>query len=163
MITHAMLDTIQLPKESRIIECCSGEGHLAYYLEEMSYGVVTNDVDMSTTALYHYDATKEDLWERTGCHDVVVSEPPIGVSHTIIQRAIDSCGTVIMLLPLYFLEPSKERREFLVWNMPDIIITVPRTNLVAADKRGKAMAWMIWDKQRLLSMAGLHSLQLNVE
>lgn len=139
-----------------ILECCSGEGHIAKELEGRGW-VVTNDIDPALPSHLHHDATDPYTWPLFAVaindpldpnFDWVISNPPFNVCQPIVEGA---CGAarkgVAMLLRLSYLEPCENRANFLSCSPPTHCIVLPRISFTGDGKTDNVTcAWFVWEK-----------------
>ena len=132
-----------LPK-SRVFEPCAGDGAIARHFS----GCVTNDIDPARTADFHYDATDCDLWDEAEWIGInwIVSNPPFKQALEIVEMATACSVNVAMLLRISFLEPTKQREQFLLKHPPDGLIYLPRYSFTGNGKSDMStVAWMLWN------------------
>ena len=134
-------------EDSEIFECCSGEGHLVKQLELQSYRHVWRG-DINSTSHY-FDATNPDDWKPYKGIEYVITNPPFNKVMEILPLAKDfSKYGVAMLLGLNFLEPCKNRVDWLIDNPISKIISIPRMSFTGDGKKApRSTAWFVWDKQ----------------
>jgi len=122
--------------DAEIFDCCSGDGHLVKQLEAQEFENVYEG-DISSRA-FHFDATSYDHWDGYGKVDYVITNPPFSKVMDILPLAKEfSKSGVAMLLGLNFLEPRKNRVDWLIENPISKII------LMSGDSK---TAWFVWDK-----------------
>lgn len=95
-----------------VLECCVGDVSLAKMLSDCE--VATNDIDPQRAADFHLDAAKTDSWKEFPEVDWVVTNPPFNLAMPILKAAhAHAKFGVVFLLRLSFMEPTKEREQFL--------------------------------------------------
>ena len=131
-----------------IFECCSGDLDMARVLGTISsVTVVTNDIDETKPAMFHVDATKSAYYKWD--FDWIVTNPPFNRAMEILQVSYDHAKVgVAMLLRLSFLEPTKNRSDWLSTHPPTYMIVLPRHSFTGdGNTDSVTAAWMIWDKR----------------
>jgi len=155
--TVALLDRI--PIRGSVLEPCVGDGAIANVLKSRwpmasasESCLITNDIDPARTADYTLDAAQDELWERVGLVDWVVTNPAFNVAMPIVQRAQQRAKKgVAMLLRISFPEPTKTRGPWLEAHPPDGLIYLPRWSYKANGQSDSATtAWMLWLNDPLL-------------
>lgn len=132
-------------------EPCAGDGAITKVLERHVYGVRTNDINYNTDPDSCVDATKPGAFEEMfdGYRPSwIVTNPPFKSAPEIVKGAYDyAYSGIAMLLRLSFLEPCKNRVDFLKAHPPTSIYVLPRISFTG-DGRADTVtcAWMIWDK-----------------
>lgn len=138
-----------------ILEPCCGDGAISNYFKFLEgkggqhpiTRVYTNDVDESVTADRHIKAQNLIL-ELGHEYDWIITNPPFSQAHEIVPIAYEKAKEgIVMLLRLSWLEPCKNRQDFLKKHPPSIIIVSKR---ISFTNNGKAdsctVAWFIWHK-----------------
>lgn len=135
---EALLDNIKL--EGLIFECCSGNGHISKYLNNP----IINDLYKGG-----WDARNHMYWnEMNPKPDWTVTNPPFSDAIRIVANAVyySKIGAAF-LLRLSFLEPTNERKSFLISKPPNKLIVLPRYSFTEDGRTDSVTcAWMIWDK-----------------
>lgn len=134
-------------EDSEIFECCYGEGHLVKQLESQGFeNVYKGDINCNA---HRFDATSYDHWDCNGKVDYVITNPPFSKVMDILPLAKDfSEYGVAMLLGLNFLEPCKNRVDWLIDNPISKIISIPRISFTGDGKTAqRSTAWFVWDKK----------------
>lgn len=122
--------------DAEIFDCCSGDGHLVKQLESQGCeNVYEGDI---SSRVFHFDATSYDHWEGYEAIDYVITNPPFSKVMDILPLAKENSRYgVAMLLGLNFLEPRKNRVDWLIEN--------PISKIILISGDGKT-AWFVWDK-----------------
>jgi hypothetical protein len=149
--TQELLNRVLI--QGRVFECCVGDGAMSSVLEkEPGISVFTNDIDKERAADLHGDAAEFDFWEgvdiSAGKYDWVVTNPPFNQAMEILANAHKYAQVgIAMFLRLSFLEPTKDRMDFLNKYPPDRLIVLPRISFTGDGKNDSVTcAWMVWDK-----------------
>lgn len=146
--THILLEDIDRYMGSKILECCSGDGAISNVLKNKGFDVVTNDIEKD--ADMSYDATQNALWLRYH-HSVswVISNPPFKSAPIIVKKAYHTAKDgIAMLLRLTFLEPCKNRGDFLSHHPPNLIV-LPRHSFTGdGSVDSVTCAWFYWIKNQ---------------
>lgn len=159
-LTTALLKRKDLGSPSCILECCSGNRAIADVLSIClpDTMILTNDIDIEREADYYFDATRGFNWQvmaRTHPFDWVITNPPFGVASRIIPHAVKTARRgVIFMLRLSWLEPTRDRAEFLRFGHPPLggLYPINPRPKFRVNKDGKpgtdsvTVAWYIWDK-----------------
>lgn len=141
-----------------VFEPCAGNGDIA---AQFSGRCFTNDIDSNLRKQdgsehdYNSDATDSLVWQQWSKYnriDWVVTNPPYNKAFDVLQHSWNNCTTgVAMLLRLSFLEPTKQRGQWLEENadqMCKIIPVNPRIRF-RQDTNGSdsvTVAWFVWRK-----------------
>src|ERR1700677_3988131 len=144
--TQALLRHVKV--EGKVLEPCNGEGAITSILlpEDTVKNVITNDIDTSKAADHHMDARGHLLYDLEGNADWIVTNPPFNCAIEILSSIWSkSSSSIAMLLRLSFLEPTKDRKEFLQTNPPDLLIVLPRISFTGDGKTDSCTtAWFVW-------------------
>ena len=129
-----------------VLECCVGDGSLARMLPDCS--VITNDIDEVRSADFHLDAANPESWSAFPQVDWVVTNPPFNAAMPILKAAhAHAKFGVIFLLRLSFMEPTKEREQFLSETPPNRQIILPRWSYKQNGSTDcVTTAWFVWTK-----------------
>ena len=144
--TVKLLEYFPLP--GVIGEPCSGAGDMAYELRRNNL-VWTNDIDRNHPADSHYDLTDPASWDKLPECDWIVTNPPFKMAAAIVPAAYEKARLgIAMFLRLSYLEPCRNRAEWLILHSPTKLIVLPRISFTGNGKSDKCTtAWMIWDKR----------------
>lgn len=144
-----MLEVLIKRKTPRgiIYEPCAGKGHISQFLKNKGYSVITNDIDKAYEADTHLDARMVKAWHGR-CVDWVVTNPPYSSAYEILQHAYRYANWgVAMFLRLSFLEPCRNREEFLKRYPPTMVLVLPRISFTDDGKKDMVTSmWAIWEK-----------------
>jgi len=144
-----------------ILEPCAGQRHISKVLANKGYNVTSTDITDEPDPEDEndvLDCTKERYWEfraisisRT-CYmyDWVITNPPYKEAKKIIPLAYKYAKKgIAMLLRLSYLEPTKNRADFLK-NTPltKLIIVNPRPRFRNDTNSTDSVtsAWFVWEK-----------------
>lgn len=141
-----------------VLDPCSGSLAIPRVVEQLNpfAEIWTNDLDPMRPAGSHYDATTEEGWRGmlTARHTRptwIITNPPFGQAHKIIPLAFQHARIgVALLLPLYFLEPTRERAGVLrnnPWDL-EIVIGQPRPSFDGKGTDSRTVFWAVWLKGR---------------
>lgn len=148
LVKHYLKGTFK--REAQILEPCCGDGAIVKALQASGFAdVLANDLDSTREAHSHYDARHHTWWGPHGVSGphLVVTNPPFNQAFGILKNLKPQVGAVALLLRLTFLEPTKERGEWLAKNPPQKVIVLPRYSFTGDGKTDSVTcAWMIWDK-----------------
>lgn len=139
-------------RDLSVLECCSGELAIAAALVKTDAQIRTNDLDPAMPADEHLDATDPKVWRAWKKQGVqwAVTNPPFSAAPQIVPLAVQSAAHgIAMLLRLSFLEPCKNRAQFLRDYPPTDLIVLPRISFTGDGKTDSVTcAWMVWQKAR---------------
>lgn len=157
------------PISGHIFEPCVGDGSLSRPLRACLYVHDVTTSDIAPTSMYealrrsqagqhveipHYslDATDPNTYARVaqerGRIDWTVTNPPFSRAAEIIQAAL-RYSRVAMLLRISFLEPTRQREQFLTECPPSAIRYMPRMSFTSDGKTDSVtVMWAIWDWTR---------------
>lgn len=145
-----------VPISGQVGECCSGHGAIANilrYYPQIQH-VWTNDIDPNKDADHHLDASTPISWQVLPEADWIITNPPYGnEAPLVVNEAYKhaKCG-IVMFLRLNFLEPCRNRIDFLVNSSPSRIISLPRYCFRRGSSTGKwqtdsvSIAAFCWEK-----------------
>lgn len=139
-------------RDDLVLEPCAGHNHLGRHFKK----VVTVDKYRYSNynADYYLDITMESSWQllKPLGIDWVITNPPFSLAPAILPLAYKYARIgVIFLLRLSYLEPCKDRAEWLKTNSRQnshVMVMNPRINF-NMDKDGTdsvTSAWFIWQK-----------------
>jgi hypothetical protein len=145
--TLSLLNEISIHDYDMVLECCHGAGN------------ITNVLNTHTNALVYYteyednmvlnDATKDYYWDvwKTKELNWVITNPPFNLAHQIVPKAFqNTLGGCAFLLRLSWLEPCKDRAEFLSEHPPNKVIVLPRISFTGDGKTDSTTcAWFVWE------------------
>ena len=134
-----------------VLDPCAGEGALLDVLAEV--GLVTRGVELTERA--RVAAERHRVTQGDGLIELaqnpcplVVMNPPYSIGYDFVRQAVEhrpARGLVCSLMRLSWLEPTDERRVFLVENKPTVLILPQRPDFL---RNGKAdnitSAWFVW-------------------
>lgn len=150
-ITTTLLNYLPL-RDQLILEPCCGDKHISKLLEKHHNTVVSTDISYGE----EYDASNYKYWEGKYRYDYVVTNPPY--NKEVMQNIIDFSWQharkgIAMLLRLSYLEPVKNRANFLRDNPLHhlLIFGQPRPGF-RTDTTGTdcmTTAWFVWLKKEL--------------
>ena len=132
-----------------ILECCAGEGAIAYHLVQQGFLVQQSDIKNGNC----YDAASFEYWNNIAQPaDWIVTNPPFSQAPIILSYSLKHAQTgVAMLLRLSFLEPCSNRSSLLKQyanNLVQVIPVNPRPKF-RTDTKGSdnvTVAWFVWNK-----------------
>lgn len=137
-----------------VLECCAGDGAIADALGGQGStvgGVWRNDIDPGWNDLdFNCDVADPRTWDvlHVRRFDWVITNPPFNQAAQIVPLAYEHSGFgIAMLLRLSYLEPVRDRGEWLNAHPPSKLIVLPRISFTGNGKTDSVTcAWMIWDK-----------------
>lgn len=148
----ALFEYLELPKQSRIIEPCSGDGAISELLKAEDHRVFTNDIDLKRSADSHMDATEYLCWEAM-THEFhrpawTITNPPFDGIEPILRHSLMMSNNTISLARLSFLEPTISRTTlYRMFGDPQLVIVLPRYQFSKPSKDTMTCCWVGWGKQ----------------
>lgn len=129
-----------------ILECCSGDGAIASVLSSQCQ-VVTNDIDVYRNSDLHFDAADQKQW-IDGDYDWIITNPPFSSAPSIVPLAYSRALVgIAFVLRLSYLEPCKDRIEWLLKHPVTQLIVLPRISFTSDGKKDQVTcAWFLWIK-----------------
>jgi hypothetical protein len=156
-LTEIFLETVDI--RGSCLEPCAGDGAIARLLPNC----YTNDIDAERETDYNIDASDNVSWSLLGEWEWIVTNPPFSQATDILQNAWEHSRIgMAFLLRLSYLEPCKDRRNFLRKtsdNLRYLIPVNPRPKF-RSDKKGGdnvTVAWFIWKKNFSWREKGIES------
>lgn len=141
--TFALLNCFPylINRDVLVYEPCAGKGDISRVLREAGANVFESDIDPSSPRILKEDARTKQY--KPG--SIVITNPPFNQAIEIVRNAVDQDQTCAFFLRLSFLEPTKDRGEWLKDNPPAGLIVLPRISFTG-DGRSDSVtcAWMIW-------------------
>lgn len=116
---------LELPLDARVVEPCVGDGAISKWLKRYTDCILTNDIDKTRTADFHFDARKASLYNHVDV-EWWITNPPFNAIDEILYHALEHCTNVITLARLSILEPTEARRAIYKYYQPDMLIVLPR-------------------------------------
>jgi hypothetical protein len=119
---YPLLPLINWDNINSVLEPCAGRGIIVKTIREY-----LNDIDHRMPYIYDYDLDTgiDYLSTSLGKFDICITNPPYNRALEFIQKALNDCPTVVMLLRLNFLG-SQERKSFWRDNPPTHILTLSK-------------------------------------
>ena len=155
-VTEALLKRFQFPTEDVILEPCCGAGNISDTLKGHGHTVIATDLyqpnqSIPSGIIKTFDATSQDYWDYfDGLVDWVVTNPPFTFASSILPKAFTTAKKgVVMLLRLSYLEPAKDRAEWLQQHpLYDLMVLNPRPSFTDDGKCDSVTtAWFVWLKE----------------
>lgn len=167
-LTDILLAQPDLDIKGVVVECCAGSGAISDRLWEkrLQYQrgsrIINCDVMPRCSPCRTWDATSPQDWEALIAlddpavptkPDWVITNPPFNLAYQILPLALRFSPRVAFLLRLSYLEPTKNRADWLVANADQLRLIIPisprpqfRLNkLGEPDSDSVTVAWFIWD------------------
>lgn|SRR3990172_10307145 len=134
--------------EGSIFEPCCGNGAISNQLETSYSTVETNDIDPEIKSDYKFDASKEWCWSSK-IWDWIITNPPDTYAAKILKYSYHHTRHGIAFnLPINFLEPCEDRKDFLFLFPISHLIVMPRMSYLENNRKDrKTRAWFVWDKR----------------
>lgn len=129
-----------------VLEPCAGNKAITSMLH--AYGKKTISTDIRENP--EHDATRFSYWDEAKQHNIswVVTNPPYNAATPILQYAFETASTgICFLLRLSYLEPCRDRGEWLSYHPPTKLIVLPRISFTNDGKTDSTTtAWFCWIK-----------------
>lgn len=149
-MTLALLEALPSLRGLRVLEPCVGDGAISAVLEA-TYGddidLVTNDrvVRPPHVPDFTLDATRLESWRAFPPCAAAITNPPFDQALPIADLALAQAPLVALVLPLSWLEPTKERGPWLQAHPPQRLIAMPRHDFRGTGGRAVgSVAWFVW-------------------
>ncbi len=148
----------RIPLSGVILEPCAGNRAISNAIikyrrlhdNKEQINVITNDIDPFFGCHYRYNAATFDLWRNLTARQIrvnwTITNPPFSLAHAILPHAFDhSHHGIAMLLRLSYLEPCRNRADWLKAHPPAKIMILPRISFTGNGKTDSVTcAWVIW-------------------
>lgn len=161
----ALVDNLpELQQGGTVIFPCIGDGSLMKHLAKRCPALrlhVSNDIDKSRNATFHYDATLPSAWSIMtawcDCPDWVIENFPFNVEHLILPHALQYARKgVVAMARVSFTEPTKNRGPWLAQHPYQKRITLERHSFTGNGKTDSATTdWLVWAKIPLSGPFGI--------
>lgn len=121
-----------IPLSAKVLDCCSGDGALAFELSAHFGNIGLNDVDQKTRAQSHYDVRRPEFWQNVvrGTYEYVITKPPGDEAENVVLQAHDHCTLVALLLSS---EKLSQMQGLLAHKTPSVSIVMGNSN-----------SWLVW-------------------
>jgi len=146
-----------LPNPLTFLEPCVGEQHISKVVRQMLKPCILdiNDIDttkaVSEKTSFFLDMTKEESWQFLGNYNLIITNPPFSEANKIVPLCFKYSDICCVLLRLTWLEPTKDRAEFLKMSndyLHKLIVFNPRPSYTDDGKSDSVTtAWFVWDKR----------------
>lgn len=148
---RALLDRGDEVRGGSLLDPMGGDGRMAALLRPRFKTVITNDIDPSTPAQHHLDATAGEglaLWGTEPSW--TVTNPAFSHASEVARLALQySTRGVALLLRCTWLEPCRDR-EWLAEIPPTRILALPRISFTGQGSDSAPAWWYIWVRDRPL-------------
>lgn len=165
-ITEALLDSVKIG--GVIFEPCNGSAAITQVILSKTKSLIYTS-DLTYDDSFERDATKRSFWtewtdfiEDDGLIlEWTVTNPPFSVAEKILPLAWEhSSKGIAMLLRLSYLEPTKNRADWLKENADHLKMIIPVNPRVRfrSDVKGTdsvTCAWFIWEKSHSWKSLGI--------
>ena len=165
-LTKVLTNNVKL-STGGIFEPCAGKRHISDELAKQGYIVTSTDLEDAGNHPYGgqpVDATTREFWEWWSADNEIawtVTNPPFNAAPDILPHALEySSIGIAMLLRVTYIEPCKNRAQWLIENadqMTHVIPVNPRPKF-RADRKGTdsaTLAWFVWDKRHSWKRLGV--------
>jgi len=115
----------------KVLDCCAGDGQLAFDLLPHFGSVSSNDLDTKARVQTHYDVRRPEFWQSVhGAYDYIITKPPTALLDVILHQALEHCSLVAFLIPS---DKQAQLTNLLTHKSPTLSISVGSTN-----------HWVVW-------------------
>jgi len=138
----ALLRAVTIDPASRVLEPCSGTNQISNRLIALGYSnVITNDINPYASARHH-----DDYLAQSFSAQWTITNPPFSLAFQFLTKAYrESTHGVALLLRLSFIEPTRQRGEWLAAHPPTAVIVLPRISFTGDGRCDNvATAWFVW-------------------
>jgi hypothetical protein len=150
--TDILINEIKPYNPRCCFEPCAGDGAISNKLRDAGLRVLTNDIDTRHETTFMLDAKLPDNWRWFPHFDWAITNPPFNCAAQIIPNAVARASMVpsypwgvAMLLRITYLEPCKNRAQWLIENPIKRLIVLPRMSFTGDRKTDSVTcAWFIW-------------------
>lgn len=148
-VTQALLNFLNIPKQSVIWECANGAGDMSDVIEKNGYSCIKTDIvdgfDFLTT-------------ERTGA-DWIITNPPFNLSEQFIHRAIMLDKSFAFLLKSQYWH-SKKRYSLFMQHRPDYVLPLTwRPDFTGQGCSLLDCIWCVWIANKQTNKQSLNHCQ----
>lgn len=166
-LTDILLNQPDLNIRGVVIEPCAGSGAISNRLWEKHLQhqrgsrIIPCDIVPRIAPCHVWDATKQEDWEALIALDTpgaptkpdwAITNPPFNLAYQILPLALQFCPNVAFLLRLSYLEPTKNRFNWLNANADQMVALIPisprpqfRLNSHGElDSDSVTVAWYVW-------------------
>lgn len=147
-----LLDNLDFPINGSVLEPCNGKGAISNILRDRDISVITNDIDPKNSSDFHVDVSISTNWKSLPKVEWIITNPPFNLASQIIPLAYEnSILGVIALLRLSYIEPCKNRVDFLQKYPPCQMLVTPRISFTGKGTDSITTAWFVWIKEPRLN------------
>lgn len=149
-----LLKLVNLPQDTVIWECSSGEDHLANVFRKHGYDVRSSDLIKRLETTEQLDF----LEQNETFNGAIITNPPYKFAREFVEKAIDTVtdgNLVCMFLKLQFMEGKSRKKLFEKHPPKNIFVSSSRLmcakngnfdEMIAGGGSAVAYAWFIWEK-----------------
>ena len=154
MATSALMQAFPEIEGGLLLDPCAGDLRMSAQIQPGRFSQArTNDIDATSPAQTHMDATSAEAWGywKQKRHGVwgphpcwCVTNPPFGRASAIAWQALEAGFHLALLLRITWLEPTADR-QWLARRPPTAQLVLPRIDFIGAGKAdGATCCWFIW-------------------
>lgn len=144
--TSLMMETLNIPNNSNILEPCNGLSSISNVLKELGHQVTTLDINKDAQADKHVDFL---TYNDTKSYDMIVTNPPFKFNRNweFAEKALTLVregGLVVMVDQFTKIEGQKRRIFYNKHPLYKVLIHSKRFNINGGV--GIGYAWFVWKK-----------------
>jgi type I restriction-modification system DNA methylase subunit len=133
---------------TRLIDPCCGDNRMVdlFRQEYPELGIITNDKDTTTQAMFHLDSAEKEFWENVpeDKYNLVVTNPPFSQAASILYHALGKSERAVILTRITFLEGASYRLEFLQHIQKRLsVVVLPRLSFTDDGKTDSATSILL--------------------
>lgn len=140
-VTIALLEYLNLPKNTIIWEPACGEGHMSKELLKYGYGVISTDFYNRGYGLADTDYLTSHCPKTV---DWIITNPPFSLSEQFIKRSIGHGKSFALLLKSQYWHSSRRRKLFEEYKPQAVLPLTWRPDFLFGSKSGSPTMECIW-------------------
>jgi hypothetical protein len=148
-VTIALLNYLNLPKETVVWEPACGEGHMSKTLESLGYEVVSSDLhdrEYGIVGIDFLETSRIDI-DRS---EWIITNPPFSLSEQFIRKCIEHHLPFALLLKSQYWHSSRRRKLFEEYKPKAVLPLTWRPDFLFGSKSGSPTMeciWTVWDSK----------------
>ena len=145
-VTIALMEFLNLPKETVIWEPACGQGHMSKAIESLGYNVISTELDETG---YGKNGINFLTCEIREC-DFIITNPPFNISVEFIERAFLLNKPIALLLKSQYWHAQKKAKIFNKYKPKYVLPLNWRPDFHFGKKGGSPTMeclWTVWDSK----------------